>query len=495
MIPVIDLFAGPGGLNEGFTSAGGGGVFQSVISLEMEHWAHETLVLRAALRAADFPISYYEFLSGQRSWDSFVAEVEIVDAFSKAREESPQFELSPSTRDLSDGLIRGALSRAGVATGDPWVLIGGPPCQAYSLAGRSRRRGDKNFSSDKKHVLYREYLHILDRFRPTVFVMENVRGILTSKHHDSGIFEQILHDLSLGGAYEIRSFVHDADAANLNPADFVIHAERFGVPQQRQRVILLGIATGSGLRHPGALISRDRPVTVRDALRGLPAIRSQVSPRSKDSAEAWWDIRERARSMSGLHRRRGGRGDVPPLGREHASTSGSATVEDPVLASWLLDERLQSVVHHTARSHMTEDLLRYFYLAFRAGNGVRQPTVNELPPALAPKHRNVGYANTPFVDRFRVQEWDRPSSTVVAHISKDGHHYIHPDAEQMRSLTVREAARLQTFPDNYFFRGPRTAQYQQVGNAVPPLLAYQLGEKVMEILGMRTDSRSPRPRP
>lgn len=164
------------------------------------------------------------------------------------------------------------------------------------------------------------------------------------------------------------------------------------------------------------------------------------------------------------------------------------TVGDAILAAWLQDPRLENVVvQHAARSHMSEDLLRYHYLAVRAEGGVRQPTVNELPPPLMPKHRNVGLANTPFVDRFRVQEWDRPSSTVVAHISKDGHHYIHPDAEQMRSLTVREAARLQTFPDNYFFRGPRTAQFQQVGNAVPPLLAYQLGEKVLRILSVGAD--------
>jgi DNA (cytosine-5)-methyltransferase 1 len=150
-----------------------------------------------------------------------------------------------------------------------------------------------------------------------------------------------------------------------------------------------------------------------------------------------------------------------------------------------VDRRLGGVCNHETRGHIAEDLRRYFYAAVFAAvsNPPRSPLLQDFPGSLLPDHKNVGEAlkTTKFNDRFRVQLADRPSTTVVSHISKDGHYYIHYDPSQCRSLTVREAARLQTFPDNYFFEGPRTEQYHQVGNAVPPLLARQIAEIVADL--------------
>jgi DNA (cytosine-5)-methyltransferase 1 len=149
---------------------------------------------------------------------------------------------------------------------------------------------------------------------------------------------------------------------------------------------------------------------------------------------------------------------------------------------WFGGERIGGVLNHETRTHIADDISRYAFAASFAKREGRSPSIHEFPDWLLPNHRNVreSEGSVPFADRFRVQLRDLPSTTVTSHISKDGHYYIHYDPEQARSLTVREAARLQTFPDNYFFEGPRTQQYHQVGNAVPPLLARQIAKIVRE---------------
>ena len=488
--PVVDLFAGPGGLNEGFSQACGGSVFQTVISAEMERWAHETLILRKVVRGAGFPDVYYRFLNGEITWEEFRADELISGHFDAALSRAPVMELGQNNREKNDVLIQLALEKAGIheSSNRPWALIGGPPCQAYSLIGRARRKHDETFSDDHKHVLYREYLHILDRFRPPVFVMENVRGILTSKLHGNPIFDQILRDLRLGGAYRIHSLITDRNPDELAPRDFVINAADYGVPQARQRVILLGISTSCELSVPVPILEKrtGSQVTVRQAIEGLPAVRSKISPVSKDDEQEWRAIRDDAALI--VENCGGTVADQSVLQTPRVGGaivhSKIRTMDDSALDKWLVDKKLTTVTLHESRSHMPSDLKRYFFLANHALThpAQRQPTVTEFPEELVPAHRNIRISNAPFVDRFRVQAWDGPSSTIVAHLSKDGHHFIHPDPSQMRSLTVREAARLQTFPDNYYFRGPRTTQFQQVGNAVPPFLARQIGEIVAELL-------------
>jgi DNA (cytosine-5)-methyltransferase 1 len=150
------------------------------------------------------------------------------------------------------------------------------------------------------------------------------------------------------------------------------------------------------------------------------------------------------------------------------------------LKEWLFDGRLKRFPNNETRGHMLADLARYFYAALYGQIVGVSPKAKDFPQELAPDHRN--WESGKFADRFRVQLWENPATTITSHISKDGHYFIHPDPGQCRSLTVREAARLQTFPDNYLFRGNRTQQFVQVGNAVPPFLARKIAASVYGLL-------------
>ena len=157
---------------------------------------------------------------------------------------------------------------------------------------------------------------------------------------------------------------------------------------------------------------------------------------------------------------------------------------------WYLDSRLQGTLNHEARTHRKDDLWRYLFAACFRQTSDKPFRINDFPRGLKPNHENVKEESDSykFADRFSVQTKDAPSRTVVSHIRKDGHYYIHYDPVQCRSLTVREAARLQTFPDNYLFEGSKTDQYEQVGNAVPPLLSYQIAQQVSELLNGHDNS-------
>ena len=182
--------------------------------------------------------------------------------------------------------------------------------------------------------------------------------------------------------------------------------------------------------------------------------------------------------LSGLHRLCAD----PGTGAERRRYRFSSMVK---LEKWFRDRAPEVLSNHETKSHMPSDLLRYFFVASYGKIANLSPRLNDFPSVLLPEHKNVDKENpgaTIFKDRFRVQLKTAPSMTVTSHMSKDGHAFIHYDPMQCRSLTVREAARLQTFPDSYVFLGNKTSQYTQVGNAVPPYLAMQIADVVGGIL-------------
>jgi DNA (cytosine-5)-methyltransferase 1 len=510
-IPIVDLFAGPGGLGEGFSSLRGD-PFRITVSAEMDGSAQSTLRLRAYYRllkrrGSDALRPYYRFCNGE-------AALPYDDSSLSAWHEAGEEALRLTLGNVDDnGRLDYAIKKNNLEQGSPWVLIGGPPCQAYSLVGRSRNRGKDDYKAeeDHRHFLYREYLRIIRQYKPAVFVMENVKGILSCSVGGQQIFQTILRDLAdpglpTGGAksrtgYRIHSlscstyFERSMSPSDINPRDFIVRAEEYGVPQARHRVILLGVREDLDIG-PQQLKQADRYATVSDAIGALPALRSRLS-KEPDSSELWTntvntfriDLKNAAalthdmREVMTVLEEYSGRPPHLNCGSLRLKKESIAPGANSALDEWYDDRRLTVWLNHETRSHMSSDLCRYTYAAAFAKAKRRSPAGHKeftLLDALRPKHAN--WETGKFKDRFKVQLAEMPATTVTSHISKDGHYFIHPDPAQCRSLTVREAARLQTFPDNYFFQGNRTQQYHQVGNAVPPLLAQQIAKVVNGIV-------------
>jgi DNA (cytosine-5)-methyltransferase 1 len=512
MIPVIDVFAGPGGLGEGFSalrdSRRGLPIFKIALSIEKDPVAHLTLRLRSFFRQfpdGHKPDDYYEQIkSGKVDWDLLSHKY---PAESK-RAEQEVWQAQLGTKDYPSSAVDQKIRQALHGAQD-WLLIGGPPCQVYSLVGRSRmqNRSSWHFVRDGRHTLYKEYLRIIAAHRPPVFIMENVKGLLSSKRAGKKIIEQILSDLRqpVRGktvkrdqeplAYNLYALADysnksakNAASANGDAAGYVIRCEKHAVPQARHRLILLGVRSDMKAE-PATLRVEPEEVTMWQAMQDLPPLRSRLS-REPDSFQAWVAAVRKALAFKAPNKFADIFNLMNRVASElnHSDTGGEyvkRTSRPSWNQKWFFDENLDGVCNHATRGHIPEDLWRYLYAACFARLEKKSPVLDDFPSFLLPAHKNVhrkiSKGEPIFADRFRVQVESRPSTTVTSHISKDGHYFIHPDPAQCRSLTVREAARLQTFPDNYYFMGPRTAQYHQVGNAVPPLLARQIAEIVSKL--------------
>ena len=502
---VIDLFAGPGGLGEGFSKFK---QFSASLSIEMDPVACETLKLRKLFRTLNNKDKkiFYNLLheDTKLSWEKvkiiFEDHVEAVENSVWTHELGSK----NISQDKTLKEIKRRLSKLGHVKKNPLIIIGGPPCQAYSLSGRSRRKQMKIHGSyvpeeDIRHFLYEWYLNIIPSLKPNVFVMENVPGILSSKVNGQYMFPKILEDLeSLG--YDLLSLKEDSQRDLFSVTrDFKLRASDYGVPQDRERVIIIGVRKDLNVNENIFLKKAEEFNSVRSVISDLPFIRSGLSKIDKkkvvDDIASWkeqlrhkyWnsfegidaDIKKELKSLiKDIHE------NEFPLERGRtfikSKNYGKTNKLSSVLSDWYLDENLGGYLNHESRSHMDCDLRRYLFNSVFTKVRGRAPLLTDYPDFLLPDHKNKKSGN--HKDRFRTIDANKPSKTITSHISKDGHAFIHPDPLQCRSLTVREAARIQSFPDNYFFCGNRTQQYHQVGNAVPPYLAYQIAETVQKIL-------------
>lgn len=415
-IRFLDLFAGAGGLSEGFIQAG----FNPVAHVEMMTAACYTLKTRMA----------YHWLSNNGKIDIYRAYLNGTITREKLYDSVPPYVLDSIINEtISEKTINNIFESIDKLRAENPVdlIIGGPPCQAYSLIGRARDKD--NMQNDERNYLYEYYAKFLERYQPKYFVFENVLGLLSAKDKAGHKYFDSMKSL-----FEEKGYVTEYK---------VLSADDYGVLQHRKRIILIGRKGTEHDFYPE--IQRWNPeVQVSEIFKDLPQIKS-------------------------------GEGSVTPC----------KIVKYDDKEQWLYQSGIKDdglpVTWHQARPHNTRDLEIYRIAVNKWNQEHSRLSYTDLPKNLR-THNN----QTSFLDRFKVVAANLPySQTVVAHVSKDGHYYIHPDINQNRSLTPREVARLQTFPDNYYFESEsgkpsRTDAYKQIGNAVPVLLAKKIAEALKE---------------
>lgn len=413
----IDLFAGAGGLSEGFITSG----FRSIANIEMDRHACFTLKTRSAfhyLKQENRLNVYYAYLSGKIPREdlySFVPNNELNRTINKT--------MSPAEMEYLFDQVDNRIFSSGRRTID--VIIGGPPCQAYSVIGRART--SNKMRGDPRNYLYKLYAEFLSKYKPKMFIFENVPGLSTA---DDGRYFRDMKEVFRDTGYHLESRL--------------LNAKDFGVLQNRLRIILVGWKIGSALSYPEFEEVRTQ-ATVKDLLSDLPRLQAGETG----------------------NRYRPGR--YSSYLREY----GIRTKDD--VLTW-----------HNARVHNKRDRSIYRLAIERWQDDSSRLMYTDVPTELQ-THQN----KSAFLDRYKVVASNLPvSHTLVAHIAKDGHHFIHPDLNQARSLTVRESARIQSFPDNYFFEGSRTSAFTQVGNAVPPLMAAGLAKGILTELQKEDQSGS-----
>ena len=395
MINFIDLFAGAGGLSEGFIREG----FLPVAHVEMNKDACDTLRTRTAfhwLKEQGRVEEYYDYLENLISRDELWAKIpnHLIKSVINT-------EISEETLPNIFNQIDAELGKKKVD-----VVIGGPPCQAYSVAGRVR----KDMSNDPRNHLYKHYVKFLQKYQPKMFVFENVPGILTAKN---GHYLELIFDAVREAGYELDKKV--------------LNAKDFGVLQDRKRVIIIGWKNDLDIEYPEFDKTELEFEIAKHLFADLPSIKS---------GQGNWGVSKYTKTTNAY------------------------------LEKYNIRNGIDFTTQHISRFNNENDLEIYRIAVEKWVNEGKRLNYGELPPHLI-KHNNT----KTFTNRFQVVNHKGISHTVVAHICADGHYYIHPDIEQNRSITVREAARIQSFPDDYFFESSRTAAFKQIGNAVPVLMA------------------------
>ncbi|MCU0350249.1 MAG: DNA cytosine methyltransferase [Flavobacterium sp.] len=398
----IDLFAGASGMSEGFVKAG----FTPISHIEMNKEACDTITTRSAyhfLKSENYIELYYKYIQGKITKEKFFSSL------------PPEISKSTINIEINDKTIKPLFEEIRKSKKEIDLIIGGPPCQAYSLLGRHQ----DDIEKDPRNKLYIQYGRFLKEFQPKAFVFENVPGMLSA---NKGQHFKNLKTYFKKLGYEVY---HET-----------LDASDYGVVQARKRIIIVGWKKENDFGFPD-FEKTNLKFTVNDAFADL----KKLTP-----------------------------------GEAH-QVSTYTKRKNSYLEQFELRNGVNFVTQHISRPHNDRDLAIYKTAIEKWNKDQERLRYPDLPEELK-THKN----ESSFIDRYKVVNGKGVSHTVVAHIAKDGHYYIHPDIEQCRSISVREAARLQSFPDDFYFEGSRSAAFKQIGNAVPPLMANAIAKKMKELL-------------
>lgn len=402
---VIDLFAGAGGLSEGFVQAG----FVPIAHVEMDKDACNTLRTRCCfhyLRANNLLDIYYKYLKGEITRETLYGSVpeEVTNAVINV-------EISDDTINETFGKIKQLAKGRKID-----MIIGGPPCQAYSLLGRHRR----TMEDDPRTLLYLQYGKFLKEFTPKGFVFENVPGLLSAK---KGVHFQNLQTYfgELGYKVHFR----------------MLNASDYGVLQERRRIIIVGWQKDNDMGYP-EIKKISTNAVINDILEDLPLLKAG----EKEMVSSY-------KMENNLYLRESG----------------------------IRADGEKFVTQNITRPVNANDAAIYAYAIKLWDSKQVRVKYTDLPIELRTQKNEDS-----FLDRFKVVNGKGNAHTIVAHLAKDGHYYIHPNKKNCRSISVREAARMQSFPDNFYFEGSRSAMFKQIGNAVPVLMANTIAESIRVLL-------------
>lgn len=416
---LIDLFSGAGGLTEGFHRLG----FEIVCHVEMDKAACETLKLR----------DYYYFLKENNRLNDYKRILEK-DSKKEVISNIP-IEISKRTihQEINDNTINCIFDQINNILGknkEVSGVIGGPPCQAYSTIGRARNQHKK--STDTRIYLYKYYIEFLKKYNPHFFVFENVKGLLSFKDINGEYLFTRKNGLLKGKMYD--EFIKAGYNIDFN----ILNTKNYEVPQSRERIIIFGV-------------KKEEKNLTKEFFVKLNKLSSEETIPVKKVFE-----------------------DLPVLKAGDVVNKYKKENPNEYIKKYYRQEKVP-LTQNEARAHNKRDL-KIYKLVVEAKRRNHNLKYNELPVELKTHRRE-----NDFLDRFKALSWEEPSHTIVAHIAKDGNHYIHPDICQNRSITIREAARLQGFPDDFYFLSSRTQAFKQIGNAVPPIFSEKIAKIIKSI--------------
>ncbi len=415
---VLDLFSGAGGLSEGFFRMGA----TFVGHIEADTHACDTLRTRTAyweLKNNNKIDIYYDYLLKKITRDELWEKANITTSNDVINTMISDETFNDITKKIKKNLKGKNLKKVD-------IIIGGPPCQAYSVVGRARMK--ESASCDPRNLLYQYYVRFLEEFEPKMFVFENVPGLRTA-----------------GGGQYFQDLKTALDKAGYHIELDELIASDYGVLQNRKRIIIIGWRKTKKIAEYSypKFEKIENKYLVKDVLDDLP----KTKPNNM----------------------------IEGKGKYRTETN------EYLKMSKIREEGFDILTQHETRIHNTRDLEIYKEAISAWNKDKKRLCYSELATR---RPELITHNNThSFTNRFNVIKANEPAShTILAHMAMDGHYYIHPDIKQLRSLSVREGARLQSFPDDFYFEGPRTAQFRQIGNAVPPKMAEQIAKEIKKIL-------------